>query len=68
MAVTRFNGPGTNVYQPATNAHQYVGVAADAKPTAGVPAGSTFIERDTGHTFIYDGTAWGQLLYPTSAA
>lgn len=51
-----------------TAIHHYVGVAGDTKPTTGVPAGSRFIERDTGHEFIYDGSAWGQLLYPTTAA
>lgn len=56
MAVTRISTP-----------HSYVGVAADAKPTAGVPPGSVFYERDTGLKFIFDGTAWGQRIYPTSA-
>lgn len=61
MAVTRYDGD-------APRAHKYVGVAADTKPTTGVPAGSTFIERDTGKTFIFDGTAWGQIIYPTTAS
>jgi hypothetical protein len=46
--------------------HEYVGVSGDAKPTSAVPEGSRFIERDTGHEFIWDGTAWGQILYPTT--
>ncbi len=57
MAVTRITTP-----------HHYVGLAADAKPTANVPAGSRFFERDTGLEFIWDGTAWGQLIYPTTLA
>lgn len=56
MAVTRISTP-----------HEYVGLAADTKPTSGVPAGSRFIERDTGHEFIWDGTAWGQRFYPVAA-
>lgn len=48
MAVTRIATP-----------HHYVGVAADVKPTSEVPEGSLFFERDTGDTFIWDGTAWG---------
>jgi len=49
--------------------HAYVGVSGDTKPTGSdVPPGSTFIERDTGHEFIWDGTAWGQRYYPTAAA
>ena len=48
--------------------HHYVGVAADTKPTTGVPEGSLFFVRDTGLTFIWDGTAWGQMIYPTTVA
>jgi hypothetical protein len=47
-----------------TTPHAYVGLAADAKPTAGVPVGSTFFERDTGLMFIYDGSTWGKVIYP----
>lgn len=57
MTVTRIATP-----------HAYVGVAADDKPTSAVPEGSTFVERDTGLTFIWDGTAWGQVIYPTALA
>lgn len=57
MTVTRISTP-----------HEYVGVAADTKPTTGVPAGSKFYERDTGHVFIWDGTAWGQIFYPEAGA
>ena len=49
MTVTRIATP-----------HAYVGVSGDTKPTDGVPPGPTFVERDTGHEYIYDGTAWGQ--------
>lgn len=38
----------------------YIGLAADTKPTAGVTAGSTFYEQDTGKRFIYTGSAWVQ--------
>lgn len=51
-----------------TTPHHYVGVAADAKPAEDVPAGSRFWERDTGLEFIFDGAAWGQLIFPTSVA
>lgn len=57
MTVTRIATP-----------HAYVGVSGDTKPTDGVPPGSTFVERDTGHEYIYDGTAWGQRFYPTAAS
>jgi hypothetical protein len=60
MAVTRYDGGAPPV-------HQYVGTSGDTKPETGVPAGSTFIESDTGWTFIWDGSAWGQILYPTTA-
>jgi hypothetical protein len=56
MTVTRIN-----------HEHRYVGVSGDTKPTTAVPAGSTFVERDTGHEFVWDGTAWGQRFYPTAA-
>ncbi len=47
--------------------HKYVGVNADTKPTAGVPAGSSFFEIDTGDEYFFDGTAtWGQKLYPAA--
>lgn len=38
----------------------YLGVAADVKPS-GAPAGSTFVETDTGARFVYDGSAWVRL-------
>lgn len=40
---------------------RYVGVVADTKPTTGVDVGSTFVERDTGLTYVWDGSAWGAL-------
>lgn len=57
MAVTRIATP-----------HHYVGLAADAKPTVGVPPGSRFYERDTGLEFIWDGAAWGQRIFPAALA
>lgn len=54
MTVTRIATP-----------HRYVGVSGDTKPETGVPAGSTFVERDTGREFVWDGTAWGELIYPS---
>ncbi len=51
----------------ATNPHLYVGLAGDTKPTAGVPAGSVFIESDTGEKHIYDGTSiWVKRIYPAT--
>jgi len=55
MAVTRISTP-----------HEYVGLSTDEKPTEDVPAGSRFYERDTGLEFIWDGTAWGQRIFPTA--
>lgn len=40
------------------NPQHYVGVAADSKPTD-CKAGATFIERDTGSKYIFDGSTWG---------
>jgi len=36
------------------------GLAADAKPTT-YPAGSTFLETDTGNQFYYTGSAWSAI-------
>ncbi len=47
----------TLVSQP----RRFTGVAADTKPTD-APAGSHFVERDSGREYVWDGTAWGQLL------
>jgi len=55
MTVTRITTP-----------HHYVGVAADEKPTTGVPPGSRFFERDTGLQYIWDGSEWGLLIFPTA--
>ena len=38
--------------------HQYVGLAADTKPTTGIPFGSTFLVLDEGVEYVYDGAAW----------
>ena len=37
---------------------RYVGLSTDTKPTAGVAAGATFDETDTGYRWVYDGSAW----------
>lgn len=47
MAVTRIATP-----------HRYVGLSTDVKPTD-APAGSRFVERDTGLTYVWDLTSWG---------
>jgi hypothetical protein len=36
----------------------YQGLSSDAKPTAGVTAGATYRETDTGASYLYDGAAW----------
>ena len=36
----------------------FLGLAADAKPTTDVPAGSSFLETDSGAVYVYDGAAW----------
>ena len=37
---------------------QFIGLSSDTKPV-GVSVGSTFVESDTGNTYItYDGTNW----------
>lgn len=41
-----------------TQTKHYVGVAADTKPTTGVPAGSRFFETDTGDAYVYGGASW----------
>lgn len=59
MAVTRIATP-----------HEYVGLSTDVKPTTAAPlageppppAGSLFFERNTGITYIYDGSAWGSIV------
>lgn len=51
---------------------EYTGLVADAMPATDpddgqdVPVGSIFHERDSGFTYIYDGVAWGKIIYPTS--
>lgn len=36
----------------------FIGVAADVKPTAGVPVGSTFYETDTKARYVFNAGAW----------
>lgn len=43
----------------------FVGLSTDTKPTSNVQAGSRFLERDTGVEYVYDGSAWGELLRNT---
>ena len=51
----------------ATSPELYVGLAGDTKPTTGVPAGSVFIESDTGEKHIFDGqSTWVKRIYPTT--
>jgi len=37
--------------------NRYAGLSTDTKPASSV-AGSTFYETDTGHTYIWQGSAW----------
>jgi len=39
----------------------FVGLSTDTKPTA-PPTGSTFLETDSGATYVYDGSAWAILM------
>ena len=41
-----------------TNVYRYTGLSTDTKPTESVLAGSTFLETDTGRSFIYDSSSW----------
>jgi hypothetical protein len=48
--------------QLVTNIKQFVGLAADAKPTdAAVLVGSRFLELDTATEYVWDGAAWRSL-------
>ena len=40
----------------------FIGLSTDAKPTVGVPMGSTFLESDTSDTYIYNAAGWSFLL------
>ena len=42
------------------NVREYLGLSTDVKPTD-CDAGSTFLETDTKHGFVYDGTRWHDL-------
>lgn len=37
---------------------RFIGQSSDAKPADGVPAGSSFLENDTGKIYRYDGASW----------
>ena len=41
-----------------TNIYRYAGLSTDTKPTDSVLTGSTFLETDTGRSFIYDSSSW----------
>ncbi len=41
---------------------EYLGLAADAKPTAGIPLASKFLETDTGIDYVWSGSAWVALV------
>lgn len=47
---------------------RYSGLSIDTKPTSRVPAGATFLETDSGHTFTYDGAIWWPDAEPVSNA
>lgn len=41
----------------------FQGLSSDVKPSdPAPPAGSTFLETDTGSTYVWDGAAWGILI------
>lgn len=50
---------------------RFIGTSADGKPTpsadALVPAGSSFLETDTGRIFRFDGVAWAFAGMDTAA-
>lgn len=55
-----------SVYNPS-NAREYIGLAADAKPTSngaviGPKCGDRFIETDTGKVYVFDGAAWSAAI------
>lgn len=37
---------------------RFIGVTTDEKPTSEVPAGSSFLEADTGVVWRFDGRVW----------
>lgn len=37
------------------------GLSSDTKPTTNIPAGSRFLETDTGETYVYNGSAWVEI-------
>jgi len=37
---------------------EYIGLSTDTKATTGIPAGSSFIETDTGKSYIWNGYRW----------
>jgi hypothetical protein len=47
---------------------RFIGLSSDAKPTEGVPAGSSFLETDTGHIARFDGDGWREAVDPAHDA
>lgn len=47
----------------ANNCFDLRGLSTDAKPTDGIPNGSTFIEIDTGKVYMFDsvGNEWAEV-------
>lgn len=50
-----------SVYAVTRITAELYGLSSDTKPTANIPAGSTFLETDTTNVYVFDGTAWHQL-------
>ena len=46
----------------------YTGLAADTKPTTGIPAGAQFTETDTGVMSVWNGTTWVKCVVATNQA
>lgn len=46
-----------------TTIKNFVGLSTDGKPTSGVPAGSTFLETNTGDTYVYSAAGWSLYGY-----
>lgn len=46
-----------------TTTQNFIGLSTDTKPTTGVPMGSTYLETDTGDTYIYDASGWSFLTH-----
>jgi hypothetical protein len=40
----------------------FFGLSSDTKPTQGMRVGAVFVEYDTGLEYIWDGSAWIELV------